>query len=88
MLKTNQIKNFIHLGPVGSRWRKAGHRGRQGCVALDAVASIQAGEEPPSGHQAIRKNCPGRIFGSTNKCNPIKTDRGTNSAFDLRLTCR
>ena len=50
--------------------RRNGEGGR-GWVGRDAVESIRPGDNPPSCSPANRRHCPGRLFGSTNKRNPM-----------------
>ena len=55
-------------GRVGAR---RGGEGGRGWVGRDAVGSIRPGDNPPSCPPANRGHCPGRLFGSTDKRNPM-----------------
>ena len=85
-LKHVESKTRTHNEPVGSGRRTAGRQGGRGWVGRAAVGSIPPGDNPPFVLQRIEDNCPGRLFGSTNKRNPTLTDGGTKSAVHPRLT--
>ena len=53
----------------GETLRQRFDSGRRGWLGRDAVGSIR--ENPPSCPPANRRHCPGRLFGSANKRNPM-----------------
>ena len=58
-------------GRSGRGVARRGGEGERGWVERDAVGSIRLGNNPPSCAPATRRHCPGRLFGSTNKRNPM-----------------
>ena len=85
-MKAGQVANphmisFIHhlsnpkpghtTGRSGRGGARRGGEGERGWVGREGVGSIWKGDNPPSCLPANRRRCPGRLFGSTNKRNPM-----------------
>ena len=72
--KGNYLSNPKH-GHTTRRSGRGGARrggeGERGWVGRDAVESIRPADHPPSCSAANRRHCPGRVFGSMNKQNPM-----------------
>ena len=70
LLKLVESKTRTNYRPVGSGRRTAGRRGGAG---LDRTGRrrVDLAKRQPSALQRIEDNCPERLFGSTNKRNPM-----------------